>query len=194
MDNKNRGTLLLFLLVFFGAIILLNTFSNVEIKDKAEDIVFAEPIENVTDNITNKTIIPHIEENKSFEPIENDTHPLERQIIKWYYPEDEPTPIPTVPTIKISDNYFNVSMYGGQTIIKNITLTIYNFNEPIAIYLNVNTTAQTTDLEGFTVNLSENKIIINDNQPKNIHLILTAVPNIIPDIFNVNIRITKIKN
>jgi len=96
-------------------------------------------------------------------------------------------PVYATPTIFISDNYFNISMHGGQTITKNITIASCDFGESIILSINTSATAQNTDTEGFTINLSESKIALTDNHPKTIQLILTAVPSLMPDIFDVSI-------
>lgn len=103
IQKKQIGLLLLPLLVIMMLIIGMNNV-NVEVDvsyDNDTGLAYAEePPDNVTPFVD--VALTMGEPNGYFEPLTNETanttHPLEGQIIKWYYSEDEtPAPTPAIP-------------------------------------------------------------------------------------------------
>lgn len=92
------------------------------------------------------------------------------------------------PTINIDPGIFDVNLYGGESILKNLTITANGFETSIIIDLYTNITANDSDTDGFNVNFSETRFILDNNQPKNIIMNISTAPNLKPDTFKIIIR------
>lgn len=89
--------------------------------------------------------------------------------------------------ITIEPGAFTLSMYGGETICKNLTITATGFEVSVVANISAEIKANQTDLEGFEINFSESRFILDNNQPKVIQIEIYAVPNLMPDSFEIEI-------
>lgn len=92
-------------------------------------------------------------------------------------------------TINIEPGIFDISMYGGEFIGRNLTITATGFETSILANVYTEIKANRTDSNGFEVIFSESQFVLNNNQPQIIQMEIYAVPNLEPDSFEIEVQV-----
>ena len=97
------------------------------------------------------------------------------------------SPIFATPTLEMSPGIFDINLYGGESVQKNITILATGFETSIIVDLDYEINSNYNDTEGFNINFSESYFILEINQPKLIIMSISTVPNLKPDCFEIKI-------
>jgi hypothetical protein len=92
--------------------------------------------------------------------------------------------------VYINPQTFEISLMGGENITKNFTVE-WKGEAPVVGYLNYSVKQLNGNYEGkeLWIDFSQDKLILEPNKPENLQIFIYTLPNIQPDIYNLEITI-----
>jgi len=100
-------------------------------------------------------------------------------------------PIASASSIELNPESFQVELVGGESNTQNFTVE-WNGEAEVVGHLNYSVTEANGTYDGseLWINFSENPVILEPNQPKQLAFTINTIPNIYPDIYSIMINIS----